>query len=92
MNKLNIDDEEDLFNFILENKKYDDGKFIENMSKLESKVLKKINEGTLTNITENYRNFSHDLSWIQEKYKILVTEYITESLLNDNLFAFYKND
>ena len=92
MNKLNTDDEEDLFNFILENKKYDDGKFIENMSKLESKVLKKINEGTLTNITENYRNFSHDLSWIQEKYKILVTEYITESLLNDNLFAFYKND
>jgi hypothetical protein len=92
MNNLNIDDEEDLFNFILENKKYDDGKFIENMSKLESKVLKKINEGTLTNITENYRNFSHDLSWIQEKYKILVTEYITESLLNDNLFAFYKND
>ena len=92
MNKLNIDDEEDLFNFILENKKYDDSKFIENMSKLESKVLKKINEGTLTNITENYRNFSHDLSWIQEKYKILVTEYITESLLNDNLFAFYKND
>ena len=92
MNNLNIDAEEDLFNFILENKKYDDGKFIENMSKLESKVLKKINEGTLTNITENYRNFSHDLSWIQEKYKILVTEYITESLLNDNLFAFYKND
>ena len=92
MNNLNINDEEDVFNFILENKKYDDGKFIENMSKLESKVLKKINEGTLTNITENYRNFSHDLSWIQEKYKILVTEYITESLLNDNLFAFYKND
>lgn len=86
-----IETEDDIFDYILENKTYDDDNFIEKVYKLEGKISSKINDDKLSDITDNYRNFSHNLEWINIKFKELVVEYVTDSLINDNLFTFYKN-
>ena len=49
-----------------------------------------INKQELSDITEHHRNFSHDLTWIKDKYKELVIELVTENLITDKLLSFYK--
>ena len=92
MSSATIETDDDIFHYILENKIYADDNFIEKIYKLESKITSKINDDNLSDITDNYRNFSHNLDWINSKYKELVVEYVTDSLINDNLFTFYKKN
>ena len=64
--------------------------FVDNIIILEDKVRTNLKNNDLSDITTNYRNFSHDLGWITEKYKELVIELVTENLITDKLLSFYE--
>jgi len=84
-----INDNDSIFNYILGE---DDSKnnFVDNIIILEDKVRTDLKNNDLSDITTNYRNFSHDLGWITEKYKELVIELVTENLITDKLLSFYE--
>jgi|TARA_B110000977_G_scaffold134496_1_gene171186 hypothetical protein len=84
-----INNNDNIFNYIL-GSDTDDNNFVTNVIALETKIRNNVSDTELSDITTNYRNFSHDLEWITDKYKELVIELVTENLINDKLLSFYE--
>mgnify|MGYP001192612018 FL=1 len=87
-----IETDDTIFDYILNRNSRDDNDFVSSVISLENDIRKKINSQDLSDITNNYRNFSHDLTWIKNKYKELVIELVTENLITDKLLSFYKKN
>ena len=87
-----IENDETIFNYILDNSGSKENSFVSSVISLENDIRNKINEQSLSDITEHHRNFSHDLTWIKDKYKELVIELVTENLITDKLLSFYKKN
>ena len=65
---------------------------IENCNLIENKVKKNIEKNELTDISSKYKNFtSESTSWITGKYRELVIQEKTESIINFNLIEYMKN-
>jgi hypothetical protein len=84
-----IDNKESIFNYILGDD-MDNNNYVDSIILLEDKVRTNLKDTDLSDITTNYRNFSHELGWITEKYKELVIELVTENLITDKLLSFYE--
>ena len=86
-----IENDDTIFNYIL-NIDDSNNNFVSSVISLENDIRNKINSQELSDITNNHRNFSHDLTWIKNKYKELVIELVTENLITDKLLYFYKKN
>ena len=86
-----IENDDTIFNYIL-NIDDSNNNFVSSVISLENDTRNKINSQELSDITNNHRNFSHDLTWIKNKYKELVIELVTENLITDKLLSFYKKN
>ena len=84
-----INNNDSIFNYILGSND-SNNKFVDNIILLEDKVRTNLKGDELSDITTNYRNFSHDLEWITDKYRELVIELVTENLITDKLLSFYE--
>ena len=84
-----IDNNDSIFNYILGDD-ISNNNYVDSIILLENKIRTNLKDTDLSDITTNYRNFSHDLGWITEKYKELVIELITENLITDKLLSFYE--
>jgi len=84
-----IDNNDSIFNYILGDD-ISNNNYVDSILLLENKIRTNLKDTDLSDITTNYRNFSHDLGWITEKYKELVIELITENLITDKLLSFYE--
>ena len=84
-----IDNNDSIFNYILGDD-ISNNNYVDSILLLENKIRTNLNDTDLSDITTNYRNFSHDLGWITEKYKELVIELVTENLITDKLLSFYE--
>ena len=90
MNKnINFESELDIFNYILNDSDGSDI-FYEILEIIKKKVRNRVNNKPLSDIIKNYRNFTYDLTWINEKYKELVIEQITEDLITDDIIYYYE--
>ena len=84
-----IDNNDSIFNYILGDD-ISNNNYVDSILLLENKIRTNLKDTDLSDITTNYRNFSHDLGWITEKYKELVIELVTENLITDKLLSFYE--
>jgi hypothetical protein len=84
-----IDNNDSIFNYILGDD-ISNNNYVDSIILLENKIRTNLKDTDLSDITTNYRNFSHDLGWITEKYKELVIELVTENLITDKLLSFYE--
>ena len=84
-----IDNNDSIVNYILGDD-ISNNNYVDSIILLENKIRTNLKDTDLSDITTNYRNFSHDLGWITEKYKELVIELITENLITDKLLSFYE--
>ena len=87
-----IENDDTIFDYILGRDDTFQNGFVSSVISLENDIRNKINEQSLSDITEHHRNFSHDLTWIKDKYKELVIELVTENLITDKLLSFYKKN
>ena len=84
-----IDNNDSIFNYILGDD-ISNNNYVDSILLLENKIRTNLKDTDLSDITTNYRKFSHDLGWITEKYKELVIELVTENLITDKLLSFYE--
>ena len=84
-----IDNNDSIVNYILGDD-ISNNNYVDSIILLENIIRTNLKDTDLSDITTNYRNFSHDLGWITEKYKELVIELITENLITDKLLSFYE--
>ena len=82
---INLNNSDCIFNYILNKNNFNDSNYIEKINNIEKKVSEHISNQQLTDITKNFRNFNHDLTWIKNTYISLVITHTTESLINQNI-------
>ena len=69
-----------------------DENLIHNCNLIEEKVKNNIENVVLTDISSKYKNFtSESTNWIIDKYRELVIQEKTESIINFNLIDYIKN-
>ena len=88
---IDLNNSDCIFNYILNNNDFNDSNYIEKINNIEKKVSEHISNQQLTDITKNFRNFNHDLTWIKNTYINLVITHTTESLINPRILSFYEN-
>ena len=88
---INLNNSDCIFNYILNKNDFNDSNYIEKINNIEKKVSEHISNQQLTDITKNFRNFNHDLTWIKNTYINLVITHTTESLINPRILSFYEN-
>ena len=89
---LNLDSEEYIFNFLLSREINEiEKKYIENISKLEDTISKKIHKNKNINLLSDSSIFHNNNKWINDKYIELIILQITLDLITDNIINFMEN-
>jgi len=89
---LNLDREESIFNFLLSREINEiEKKYIENISKLEDTISKKIYNTKNICLLSDTSIFHNNNKWINDKYIELIILQITLDLITDNIINFMEN-
>lgn len=90
MNQVNLNDEKEIFDYLLNRKKDDiDGEYFKVINEIEEDVAYKLSKYKVNNLYEGNINFDNN-DWINEKYKKLINNQITQDLITDNILSFYE--
>lgn len=89
---LNLDREDIIFNFLLSREINEiEKKYIENISKLEDTISKKIYKKRNIYLLGDTSIFHNNNKWINNKYTELIILQITLDLITDNIINFMEN-
>lgn len=90
MNQVNLNDEKEIFDYLLDRKKDGiDVEYFKVINEIEEDVAYKLSNYKVNNLYEGNINFDNN-DWINEKYKKLISNQITQDLITDNILSFYE--
>lgn len=90
MNQINLNDEREIFDYLLNRKEENiDGEYFKIINEIEEDITSKLSKYKINNLYEGNINFDNN-DWINEKYKKLINNQITQDLITDNILSFYE--
>jgi hypothetical protein len=90
MNQVNLNDEIEIFDYLLNRKENNiDEEYFNIINEIEKDISSKLSLHKISNLYEGNINFDNN-EWINEKYKKLINNQITQDLITDNILSFYE--
>lgn len=89
MNQINLNEKE-IFEYLLNHEENEiDRKYFKIINEIDKDIKNKLSKYKINNLYEGSINFDNS-DWINEKYKELINNQITQDLITDNILSFYE--